>query len=89
MMNTSVCFFVIICSVLFAVVSSMAVKPFVIGTRGSPLALAQAYETKVFITKLMIMWLNILLSSINHDCQPFVWAVHGCYSYLDLSCRDC
>ena len=47
MMNSSVCFFVIICSVLFAVVSSMAVKPFVIGTRGSPLALAQAYETKV------------------------------------------
>jgi len=46
MMNSSVCFFVIICSVLFAVVSSMAVKPFVIGTRGSPLALAQAYETK-------------------------------------------
>jgi hypothetical protein len=29
-----------------ALSSSMATKPFVIGTRGSPLALAQAYETK-------------------------------------------
>ena len=29
-----------------AVVQSLATKPFVIGTRGSPLALAQAYETK-------------------------------------------
>lgn len=29
-----------------ALSSSMATKPFIIGTRGSPLALAQAYETK-------------------------------------------
>ena len=47
MKNTTVCFFVTICSILFAMASSMATKPIVIGTRGSPLALAQAYETKV------------------------------------------
>ena len=39
-------FFIVICGVIFSVCSSMSTKPFVIGTRGSPLALAQAYETK-------------------------------------------
>lgn len=46
MASCSFCFVVIICSVLTSLAHAMSTKPFVIGTRGSPLALAQAYETK-------------------------------------------
>ena len=91
MQNLMLLYLAIVCGVVLDVSYSMSFKPLVIGTRGSPLALAQAYETKrllglhfpdqfssdesVEIKKIMTKVRGCSVTVINIDVADFTFTI--------------